>query len=507
MSCLRHFQIKPDYSLIYSDYVHRAWAPKYPPRPYKDIQNAGKISVFASCGYCESCQKKTQYAWGWRLCSDLQYYVNQRGYKVGFITLTYNEQMCPRFDVLKYPQLDRMRCFDKEDTEKLILYLRKTLHRDYGIKEFLYFLASERGKKRTKRPHYHMVIAWNPLTGLTAEELHKRIKHYWSDVLVVKTKAMGEVERPALGFVTPRYPQGGERRRDGKRIRPFEVETNSSFMKSAFYVCKYITKDFYFMREIRSKVNSSLLKSPEFKRFLPHHRQSKSLGFHGIASLSDAEKLELLLRGRCLLGDNKLTMPPLYIQNKILFSPCYIIGPSSREYPEGKRFVYRECTQFCKDYFNIIMDAKLKYYDTLFERMMDFQFWSKEGIPLDKAMEVASCVRQKHLLNDFGCSISEAYIYYYGMSYEFCYVDKKLTFINRFRHPAYVYSFLPLIDWQHWCNIQSFFFWIFSYMEFSEQDNTRDETVDSSREYFSELIESTKDDSCLSLSRNIAALV
>lgn len=507
MSCLTRQQIKFDFSVLRHDLLDNKWNSKPSPRPYKDIQNAGKISVFAPCGVCESCQKKSQYAWGWRLCSDLQYYVKERGYKVGFITLTYNEEMCPRFDYVKYPELEKMRCFDKEHTEKLLLYLRKTLHRDYGLKEFLYFLASERGKKNTKRPHYHMVIAWNPSTGLTAEELHKRIKHYWSDVLTVKTKAMGAVERPALGFVTPRYPQGGERRRDGKRIMPFEVETHSNFMKAAFYVCKYITKDFYFMREIRSKVKLALLKDPNFKRFLPHHRQSKSLGFHGIASLGDAEKLELLLRGKCLLGDNKLTMPPLYIQNKILFSPCYIVGPSSRDYPDGKRLVYRECTQFYKDYFNIIMDAKLKYYDALFERMMDFQFWAKDGVPLDKAMSVANCIRQKHLLNDLGCTISEAYIFYYGMKYHFCYVDKKLTFINRFRHPAFVYSSLPLIRWEHWCEIQDFFDWIFSYMRFSEQTGIRDENVDSSREYFNELIESSKDDSCLSFSRNIAALV
>ena len=183
MSCLRHFQIKPDYTLLRYDCLDNVWNPKPVPRPYKDIQNAGKISVFAPCGKCESCQKKSQYAWGWRLCSDLQYYVKERGYKVGFITLTYNEKMCPRFDVNKYPQLEKMRCFDKDHTEKLILYLRKTLYRDYGLKEFLYFLASERGKKKTKRPHYHMVIAWNPSTGLTAEELHMRIKHYWPDVL------------------------------------------------------------------------------------------------------------------------------------------------------------------------------------------------------------------------------------------------------------------------------------------------------------------------------------
>ena len=60
------------------------------------VQNAGVNRVFASCGKCEDCSRTAQYSWAWRLASDLQYYVKERGYKVGFITLTYNEASLPR---------------------------------------------------------------------------------------------------------------------------------------------------------------------------------------------------------------------------------------------------------------------------------------------------------------------------------------------------------------------------------------------------------------------------
>ena len=41
--------------------------------------------------------------------------------------------------------------------KSLILYLRKVLHRDVGMKGLLYFLASEYGPA-TSRPHYHMLM-------------------------------------------------------------------------------------------------------------------------------------------------------------------------------------------------------------------------------------------------------------------------------------------------------------------------------------------------------------
>lgn len=482
MSCIRQYHIKPDYT----QYPYW-WTISNDKRGKSDYQNAGKISVFAKCGKCEHCRQDTQYAWGWRLCSDLQYYVHKCGYKVGFITLTYNDNMLPRFPAA-YPEVEGMPCFSKDDTDKLILYIRKTLFRDYGLKEILYFLASERGKRATRRPHYHLIIAWNPSTGVTAEIMHERIRHYWADALIVKTRVMGEVERPPLGFVTPRTPYGGERKRDNTKILPFEVSCDSAFLKSAFYTCKYITKDFYFMREIIDKVPKRYLKSPDFKNYLPHHRQSKSLGFHGIASLSDAEKITLLLRGKCLLGDDKLSMPPLYIQNKLLFSLKYIVQKPSKQYPDGKRLVYRECTKFYEQYFDLIQDAKESYYTTLFERMTDFQFWTKEGVAQDRAMEVASLVRDKLYVNDFGCTLAQAYLYYYGMKYDFCFTDKRLTFFNRFRRPAMTYSSI-LIRYDHWWNIQQFFASVFDFMKFSdESNNIRDEAADESREYFSHIV-------------------
>lgn len=451
--------------------------------PYPYNENVGvtplsssPTSVFAPCGYCNDCANSKRYAWAWRLASDLQYYIVERGYKVGFCTLTYNDDMLPRFPS-KYPSLSGMPCFDKEHTDKLILYLRKTLHRDYGCKEFLYFLSSERGE-HTYRPHYHLIIAWNPACGLTGEELHRRIKHYWSEPIEIKSKLnpFGEkLVRPALGFVTPRDYMGGERRRDGKRISPFEVQNLTQCLKAAFYTAKYVTKDIYFMRDIYDKVSKDVIKSPDFKRFLPHHRQSKSLGFHSVASLSDAQKIELLLRGRALLGSDKLSMPPLYIQHKLMFSPCYMLNS------KGERLVLREATQFFKDYFWLLMDKKVAYYNELFERMKDEQYWTSSGLEPSDAHSVASFVRINDLESLFGTSLGEAYVFYYGMKYEYCFTDKRLTYLNRYKHPALTYSSI-LIDEYLYANIQDFFGYLMSFCRW-QKESERDEQADITRMY------------------------
>lgn len=475
--CITNFRVKR--SKAYPSVERYISDVPYAYRRYESVQpsSASVTNVFAPCGYCEDCANSKRYAWAWRLSADMQYYIQERGYKMGFITLTYNEESLPRFPS-KYGALGGMSCFSKEHTDKLILYIRKTLHRDYKCKEFVYFLASERGPNATHRPHYHLIIGWNPSCGLTSEELHRRIKHYWSEDIVVKYRSYTKV-RPALGFVTPRYPQGGERRRDGKKILPFEVQNLNECLKAAFYTAKYVTKDMYFMREISDKVSHDVMISREFKRFLPHHRQSKSLGFHSVASLSDAQKIDLLLRGRALMGMDKLSMPPLYIQHKLLFKPCYIINS------HGERVVLREATQFFKDYFWLVMDKKLKYYAALFDSMKDFQFWSTSGLSERDSLYVASLVRFNDCFSLFGCSLAEAYVFYYGMKKEFCFKDKRLTYLNRYRHPALTYS-CDLIDEYYWENIQNFFGCLMGYTAW-QKESTHDEKADVVRSYWNEL--------------------
>lgn len=455
-----------------------------------DVQSAGKRFVFAPCGHCEDCMNHSRYAWAWRLTSDLQYYVQNKGYKVGFITLTYNPSHLPHFPsksdldylvrrefeygarvnssvyrkisdfVARFPQLDGVSCFSKKDTEDLILYIRKVGFRKYKLTDIVYFLSSELGD-HTKREHYHLLLAWNG-SKCSCEQMHELVRHYWCDY-------------KNNGFVTPNTPQGGESKRSGKVILPFEVSTLDSCLRSAFYAAKYVTKDTSFMEKVLRYVDYKDLKY--LKDYLPHHRQKKSLGFSSISSLSDDEKISLLVRGRGFLGNDKMAMPPMYIRDKLLFKPCYILSRA------GKRLVTRECTDFFKSNFDLIIKQKLDYYDTLFQRMESNDFWLSSGLDSSRALEVSLFVKDNN--NDlFGCSKSEAYVFYYGKKYNYCFLDKKLTYLNSYSHPAKVYSSI-LIPRQNYNAIQEFFGYLMSFTRW-QNESVADKSAELTRDFFNQ---------------------
>lgn len=484
--------------------------------------NGGRLFTFAPCGKCEDCRNHSRYAWAWRLTSDVQYFVKEKGYKVGFITLTYDDAHLPRFD----PYLDEegtesplsnMPCFSKKDTESLILYLRKVLHRDVGMTGLLYFLASEFGPS-TQRPHYHMLIAWpshcekkvkvhghDVVYGydVSGEQMHALIKHYWC-------------EYKQLGFISPNHPQGGESKRSGKKYLPFEVKSINDCLNTSFYVAKYVTKDMYFMDSLRAQINDfavsrlsdlenwkdsllesnggwlddplvkgldakidywrnacfdDILKRQSIRDCLPHHRQTKSLGFFGVRSLSDIEKVELLNRGKWFLGNDKLSMPPMYIRNKLLFKPCYIVDAIS-----GKRLVRQECTEFFVRNFGEIMDKKVSYFDALFDRMKDVNYWTSLGLGLDISVWLANYVISAP---NFGMKLSEAYIYYFGVPPEHCYKDKKFTLVNRYKHPCLQALHMAKLDKDLWKSINQFFVMLLEHCKWQ---------VESTPDYLSEYV-------------------
>lgn len=488
--------------------------------------NGGRLYTFAPCGHCEDCRNHSRYAWAWRLTSDVQYFVEQKGYKVGFITLTYDDAHLPRMDPyfdeegLQESPLANMPCFSKKDTESLILYLRKVLHRETGMKGLLYFLASEYGPA-TRRPHYHMLLAWpshcekkvnehghDVVYGydVTAEQMHALIKHYWC-------------EYKKLGFISPNLPEGGESKRSGKKYLPFEVQNLNDCLNSCFYVAKYVTKDLYYLDEMRQKINDfaesriqelevwkhehltqnggvidsvvenidakidywrnscfdDIFKKPSIKDCMPHHRQTKSLGFFGVRSLSDLDKVNLLNRGKWLLGNNKVSMPPMYIRNKLLFKPCYIVDAIT-----GKRLVRQECTDFYVRNFSLIMEKKVSYFDALFEKMKDNQFWFTSGLNLEDSVSAANVILSAP---DFGMKISEAYIYYFGVPFEHCYNDKKFTLVNRYKHPCLSAPHMSHLDEGLWKSIQDFFNLLMEYCKWQHES-----TPDYETEYLKDLL-------------------
>lgn len=458
---------------------------------------SSKRCVFAPCGHCDDCRKKMQYSWAWRLTSDLQYYVQTKGYRVGFITLTYNDESLPRFPAC-YEGVAGQPCFSKQHTERAILYIRKKMFEQYGATNILYFLASEYGKK-TQRPHYHLLVAWPARStqvvqvngedvtiehDISAAQVHELIRHYWCDDF--ESSLTKKIIRKGFGFVCPATPLGGESKRSGKKILPFEVVDLNSCMMSAFYTAKYVTKDIYFMRTIKDKVTSEEYK--ELKQWLPHHRQMKSLGFDSVACLDDCAKINLLTKGRCFLGGNRLMLPPLYIQRKLLFSPCYIVDFN------GNRLCRDQATDFYYRNFDLITSKKVSYYDTLFHAMKDSSYWTSSGLSAEDATCASLFVSDNDRRDLFGCSMAEAYLHYYGRPWRYCYVDKKLTemMAHHYWYPEKAYMFQNFIysglniDRQHWDNIQEFFRELFNYATW-KPSTVVDEDADFVHDFYNEI--------------------
>ena len=132
------------------------------------------------------------------------------------------------------------------------------------------------------------------------------------------------------------------------------------------------------------------------------------------------------------------------------------------------------------------MNLKIDYYHRLFEKLKSIDYWSTSGVDFASISSsftpstfATDCT---HFLDDFdfGCTPEEAYIYYFGCKYPYCFKDKKLSYLSRYKRPAVSYSSI-LIDYSHWSNIQFAFASLFTLCRFvpeSVPDTDSDKLTD-----------------------------
>lgn len=145
----------------------------------------GKISIDCPCGHCPECleQKKKD------ILFRAQYEDASSVFKF-FLTLTYDATSLPVV-VVREPVFDDngelvsepfyMSVWSKSDIQKFHKRLRIALARKFGISSdaFRYFLVCERGKKGTKRPHYHGVYFLR-CAGVSAADFLKLCNECWN---------------------------------------------------------------------------------------------------------------------------------------------------------------------------------------------------------------------------------------------------------------------------------------------------------------------------------------
>lgn len=358
------------------------------PMKVKSVNPAGVKFAFVPCGKCAECRASYRSGWFFRLSVEMQE-AKKQGWKIGFFTLTYNDEHLPFIPSALIPDdwsgSDRISCFCRDDVRRLILRLRKKYHKDCGATGFRYLIASEYGE-HTHRPHYHGVIAFPP--EIEASDMLSSIKRFWS--------TSDEDNMQSLGFVFP----SNETYADEKFLctSPFAV---------ANYASKYCCKDLSF----DDVANALHLDRNQRRLYGSFHIQSRSLGLSLLANATDEQKYELLTQGLQVVGSPRKLPIPLYIKNKIFFTPDYQTDLN------GNRVVRRLATPFVKKYAQELYDGKVSFYRGYFEKMMTQDYWSSLGFELKKAAHCCAYANRVFNGSVFDCVeyAAKYYLSYFGV--------------------------------------------------------------------------------------------
>lgn len=363
--------------------------------------------LFIPCGNCTECRQVYRTGWRIRLQHDLQTY-KDRGWKIGFFTLTYNPASLPSIPshLVTNPN-DIIACFDRVHVRSFIDNLRKWLWKHYKITNVRYLIASEYGE-HTKRPHYHGLICWpaEPYKftdsrgkekislPLSPEQLHAQITKTWT-----------------YGFTFPKNFDGS----GSSDVSAFEVL--DSVEGVANYASKYCVKDLAFIESIEKKVID--MHSKELRRYKGFHIQSKSLGLSFIENLSEKEKLDLVRNGIFTVGQPENCPLPLYYKKKILFNPYYIIDEKS-----GKRLVRQEASDFLLKHYKVIFEKKVDFYKSTFDlvRSSDYQNIIKD----EKNKKLVSTI------DISSCDLATYYVAFYGTTINHRTVDPADAWLSRY---------------------------------------------------------------------------
>lgn len=417
---------------------------------YMKIKSAHRLApkaAFIPCGKCEECRRSANSQWFFRLRSELEW-CRKNSWNIGFFTLTYSDEKVHRFPremvgrawLCDQNHEPMPMCFSRKDVRTFIDNIRKRLHERYGIAGVRYMICSEYGSDPnfTQRSHYHGLICFPSYVDSVDKDSGEVTR---VDVDPREVFALIHKQWESHGFVFPRVFEGG-RDRHNHVHKPFLLQGDIS--RAARYASKYTCKDIGFV-ELEEKYFIDR-KHKDYKNFKPFHIQSKSIGLRWLENKTDAELLKLLKDGVSFVGDKYRRSVPLYIRNKIIYSPYYEFAPVKNgdwwyDFGDGKwrykagqgthkRFVRKESTPFFERNIQEIFSRKVEYYKTLFEDMSRPTWWYAKGVPKEM------CFSTSHLIARYGAErLAVGFLTYYGVPYEKCVYTKRpeLFYLARYR--------------------------------------------------------------------------
>lgn len=444
----------------------------------RSVRSLAPKYAYVPCGVCEECRRSLKQQWSFRLRVELDS-LWQKKWNIGFFTLTYSDKCLPTLpkELFKNPRdYLRVPCFSRTDCRTFIDNIRKRLNERYGLKDdnrCRYMVCCEYGKQYTHRPHMHGLIAFPP--NVPAEEVFKLIHSQWTK-----------------GHVFPRYISGGLDSH-GYKHKPFLLAGDVA--RAANYAAKYCCKDIDFYASIAGLDLDK--KHPLYKKCMPNHIQSKSIGLGFLANKDSLTLAKLLREGASFVGTNKTLALPLYIRNKIVFTPDYqyerVLNNSGDwnydfaedkwHYAKGKgmykRLVRRVANQFFIDNIKQIYEQKVQYYTDLFKQMSSNDFWTSridvQKFPnfADKVKDFGSSFNMRVQQRFFDCeTLARYYVSYYGVPANKCYfADLSKQYLWRYLRDFERPNVTRLVDPRFLETLNKLISYSISYLKFCDAYN------------------------------------
>lgn len=473
--------------------------------PIKAVNSAGQRHAFVPCGKCEDCRYALRNSWVFRLRVELEQ-LCKKGWKIGFFTLTYSDAHLPYvpFELFKTAPCE-VACFDKADIADFFTKLKKWLLREYDCKKVVesgtkriikdtrirYMLCSEFGEF-TKRPHYHGIVCVP--CNVDMRKLHLKIKELWyhsehPDVI--------DLEPNQKGFVFP-FDFDGTPTHNGfvctsvkaaslyaakyccKDLAFYESIKNHEFFKSVtvgydaegHYIPSFTeeidhyclvdnSRDNEFRCCIEDRFNplseAVTIKEFKFSRYKPFHYQSKSLGLCFLDGLSDAQKLQYLRNGVCFVGEDVFQGLPVYLKNKIVFTPKYEyeVNPDTGEV---KRLVRREAKEFFRKNFPELFELKVKSLVEKLSVMLREETY--KGFFSSSELADFRNLSLHHQSLEHNAS---EYLAYFGVPEHECLdTNLSLQWFRRYEPDFFDFNGVPCIHESKWSRIQYEYWFLFN---------------------------------------------
>ena len=413
--------------------------------------------------------KGNKSAWYFRLMASAEYYI-EKGWKMCFFTLTYNDWHLPYFPLeafkdtkgLTEDQFDELgnpaiACFDKVDVQTFMRKVRVWLWNNYKIKKFPWLIASEYGET-THRPHYHGLIF---VPAEVTEPLFERLSHFWHG-----------------GFVGPKNYNGGYN--NGKSVeKPFVCDDIGASIR---YVSKYITKDIDFQKTIHYATN---IDKSYLRRYGCFHIQQRSLGLEWLDEKNEYQKELLMKQGTPLKWSQNpfnLYQIPAYFNGKIIYDNKYVVDEAT-----GRRHCYREANDFFKQHSKIIFEKKCESLAKMYTDVLAAFSNVKERLQGTELGDLSNWATYQFkvimLGQDFDsmCKYSTAYN---GVRFEDCIthtaeknrmsLDK--VYEHKYIYTGYTYEYQYNLDKKLYADIQDFtnlFYFMLDIVTFVEAAGTK----------------------------------